>query len=209
MKGSLLAIAMFALGIMAAHLGFVTDWVISNSHSLASWTLYVLIAMVGFEFGHDNLIENLRKIDMPMFIVPVVSVIATLIVTVAVGAIIGRWSATDYMAVGSGMGYYSLSSLLILDMRAETLGVTVATQLAMLAFLTNMSRELTALFGAPLFARWFGRQAPVAAAGVTSLDVTLPVILRVSGQDMMLVAVINGIILELAVPLMVTLFCSL
>ena len=209
MKGSLLAIAMFALGIGAAHFGIVPEWMVSNSHSLASWTLYVLIALVGFEFGHDSLMENVRKIDVPMFLLPVVSVAATLIATARVGALIGRWSMADYMAVGSGMGYYSLSSLLILDMRADTLGVTAATQLAMLTFLTNMSRELTALFGAPLFARRFGRYAPVAAAGVTSIDVTLPVILRVSGQDMMLVAVINGIILELTVPLMVTLSCSL
>lgn len=209
MKGSLLAIAMFALGIVVAHFGMVPEWMVTNSHSLASWTLYVLIALVGFEFGHDSLMENVRKIDMPMFLVPVVSLIATLIVTAGLGALIGRWYMVDYMAVGSGMGYYSLSSLLILDMRAETLGMTAATQLAMLAFLTNMSRELTALFGAPLFGRWFGRYAPVAAAGVTSIDVTLPVILRVSGPGMMLVAVINGIILELAVPLMVTFFCSI
>lgn len=107
------------------------------------------------------------------------------------------------------MGYYSLSSLLILDLRGPSLGTGVATQLAMLAFLTNMSRELVALTGAPMFRKYFGRLGPVAAAGVTSVDVTLPVIVKVCGSQTMVVAVVHGIVLEFTVPLLVTFFCSL
>lgn len=144
-----------------------------------------------------------------MLFLPLFSVVGTLAATLAIGAVVGKWTFTEYMAVGSGMGYYSLSSLLILSMKSGVLGTALATQLAMLAFLTNMSRELTAIVGAPFFRRCFGRYAPVAAGGVTSIDVTLPVIISVSGQQTMVVSVVHGIILELTVPLLVTFFCSI
>ena len=209
MKGSVIAILMFTLGILTAHFHIFPEWITGNSHELALFTLYVLIGLIGFEFGHDSMIENIRKVDPPMFLLPLFTIGGTLVVTAGIGLILGQWSTADYLAVGSGMGYYSLSSLLILDMRTSALGVAAATQLAMLAFLTNMSRELVALLGAPLFRKWFGRLAPIAAGGVTSIDVTLPIIVKVSGQQAMVVAVVHGILLELSVPLMVTFFCSI
>ena len=209
MKGSLIAILMFAAGIAAAHFHIIPDDITVRAHDLALYTLYALLAFVGFEFGHNNMMGTLRGIDAPLFFLPFFSIAGTLVATVALGMLFGQWSVKDYLAVGSGMGYYSLSSLLILDMRSPELGAGLATQLAMLAFLTNMSRELVALTCAPMFRKYFGRLGPVAAAGVTSVDVTLPVIVKVCGQQTMVVAVVNGIVLELTVPLLVTFFCSL
>lgn len=109
---------------------------------------------------------------------------------------------------GSGLGYYSLSSLLIIDIKSQDVGSQMATKLGMLALMVNIIREMTALICGPWFAKVFGKFAPTAAAGVTSMDVTLPMIVRCTGQEMFPVAIMHGVVLELCVPLLVTLFAA-
>lgn len=62
---------------------------------------------------------------------------------------------------------------------------------------------MLALFGAPLYASFFGKFAPVSVAGINSMDVCLPVISRYSGKNIVPVAIIHGIILEISVPLLI------
>ena len=119
----------------------------------------------------------------------------------------GISSLTDCLAVGSGFGYYSLSSVLIADLKSATLGVQGAAELATVALLANVVREMIALFGMPLFARWGGPLAPISVAGVTSMDVCLPSIARYSGSDLVPLAILHGIVLEVCVPILVGAFC--
>ena len=70
-----------------------------------------------------------------------------------------------------------------------------------------MIREMLAIMGAPLYSR-LGKLAPVSVAGITSMDICLPAISRYVGKDMIPVAIIHGLILELSVPLLVTSLCS-
>ena len=121
----------------------------------------------------------------------------------------GTYSHMDCLALGSGMGYYSLSSVMIIDIKSSVIGVQGATQLGMLALLVNITREMTALVCGPWLARVFGRYAPTAAAGVTSMDVTLPMIVRCTGQEMFPIALMHGMVLEISVPLLVALFAGL
>ena len=48
-----------------------------------------------------------------------------------------------------------------------------------------------------------------AAAGVTSMDSALPAISRSAGADIVPVALVHGMVLEVATPVLVTFFCSL
>jgi uncharacterized membrane protein YbjE (DUF340 family) len=68
-----------------------------------------------------------------------------------------RWSVFDCLAVGSGLGYYSLSSILIMELKTPDLGAQLATELATIALLTNVIRELVALVGAPFICKYFGK----------------------------------------------------
>lgn len=118
------------------------------------------------------------------------------------------WNVYDCMAVGSGFAYYSLSSLLIVQLKEASAGIEIASQLGAIALLANIIREMLALFGAPLYASFFGKFAPVSVAGINSMDVCLPVISRYSGKNIVPVAIIHGIILEISVPLLISLFCK-
>ena len=59
------------------------------------------------------------------------------------------------------------------------------------------------------FKEVFGKLAPISAAGVNSMDVVLPVITRCSGREMIPIAILHGILIDVSVPLFVSLFCSL
>ena len=101
----------------------------------------------------------------------------------------------------SGFGYYSLSGIFITEYRGPELGTV--------ALLANISRELLTLLCAPLLVRWFGRLAPISAGGATTMDTTLPVITRVSGNAYVVVSVFHGFVVDFSVPFLVTFFCSL
>ena len=113
------------------------------------------------------------------------------------------------MAVGSGFAYYSLSSVLITQFKEASIGIQLATELGTIALLANIFREMMALLGAPLLVRYFGRLAPISAAGVNSMDVILPVITRYSGKEMVPIAIFHGLLIDMSVPFFVSLFCRL
>lgn len=208
MKGSLIVLAVFAAGII---LGISLPDIQSRiPDELSEWLLYALVVQIGVSLGHgSNFSKIIKAVSVRSMILPVATVVGTLIFTVLAGLCLGGHSLPDYLALGSGMGYYSLSSVLIIDIKSDFIGAEAATQLGMLALLVNIIREMTALVGGPWFARMFGRYAPTAAAGVTSMDVALPMIVRCGGQEMFPIALMHGVVLEISVPLLVTLFAEI
>lgn len=208
MKGSLIVLALFIAGILV---GIWSKEAASYIPAeLTEWLLYALVIQIGLSLGAGG---NLRKIASSLtfkgLLLPFSTIAGTLIFTAVVGICLGGRSLSDYMALGSGMGYYSLSSVLIIDIKSDMIGLQAATELGMLAVLVNIIREMTALVCGPWLARVFGRFAPIAAAGVTSMDVTLPMIVKCTGQEMFPIALMHGMVLEVSVPLLVTLFASL
>jgi uncharacterized membrane protein YbjE (DUF340 family) len=103
----------------------------------------------------------------------------------------------EALAIGSGFGYYSLSSIMISRLSGETLGVV--------ALLANIMREMTTLLLTPLLAR-YGKLAPIAAGGATAMDTTLPIITRFSGSEYGVVGVFSGLVLSIIVPFLVAFF---
>ena len=142
-----------------------------------------------------------------MLLLPLFTIVGTLLFSVLGVFLLRGLSLRDCLAVGSGFGYYSLSSVLIADLKSASLGVQGAAELATVALLTNVIREMIALFGMPLFSRVGGRMAPISVAGVTSMDICLPSIARYSGADLVPLALLHGIVLEVSVPILVGAFC--
>lgn len=208
MKGSLIVLAVFAIGIFIGMAGLIPESFIPAE--LSEWLLYALVIQIGLTLGYGgNFRKIMSNISFRTMLLPFGTVAGTLLFTVLAGLLIGGWSPMDYLALGSGLGYYSLSSVLIIDIKSEAIGLQAATQLGMLALLVNIMREMTALVCGPWFAKVFGRYAPVSAAGVTSMDVTMPMIVRCTGQEMMPIALMHGVVLEVCVPLLVSLFAGL
>ena len=82
-------------------------------------------------------------------------------------------------------------------------------QVATMAFLSNVFRELLAFAAIPLAARYLGNYAAIAPGGATAMDTTLPVILKSTDEATGAVAVITGVLCSALAPLLVTLIYGL
>ena len=82
-------------------------------------------------------------------------------------------------------------------------------ELGTIALLANIMREILTLLLAPLLARRFGKLAPITLGGATTMDTTLPIITRASGQTYVVVSIFHGFCVDFSVPFLVTFFCSL
>lgn len=207
MKGNLKVLVMFLAGCLAGL------FLVSPDADLHGWSLavlYVLMFQVGMGMGsHPTLRHQLHQWNWGMVLTPLATIVGTLTFSAAASLVLSQWSVFDCMAVGSGFAYYSLSSILITQFKEPTLGMQLATELGTIALLSNIIREMMALMGAPLFRKYFGRLAPISAAGVNSMDVLLPVITRCSGSEVMPIAIFHGILIDFSVPFFVSLFCRL
>ncbi|WP_455627964.1 lysine exporter LysO family protein [Parabacteroides chinchillae] len=208
MKGSLIVVAFFALGCLIGWGKLLPDSLISGN--LTMYVLYLLMFQVGISIGCDKKLKDiLCSIRPKLLLVPLATIIGTLIFSALVSLLLTQWSVFDCLAIGSGFAYYSLSSILIMQLKEPTLGVQLATELGTIALMANIIREIFALLGAPLFVKYFGRLAPICAGGATTMDTTLPIITRYSGKDLVFVSIFHGILVDFTVPFFVSFFCSL
>ncbi len=200
MRFSLILLVFFVLGSVVGYFGLISIPSVYTS-SFEDYLLYVLLFLVGISVGSDTkAIQGLFKVNLVIILIPIM---------VAIGSIGGAGFGSlfvripdlrECMAVGAGFGYYSLSSVIIGKLRGEAIGG--------IALMSNIFREVTTLLLAPVMCRYIARLAPIASGGATSMDTTLGVIYRYSGKDYAVIAVINGAILSILVPILVPLILS-
>ncbi len=211
MKGTLIVVLVFAIGCLAGYSGLINLESFGEIGSnLTMYVLYLLIFLVGISMGcNPELKKIIKSVSPKIFLLPLVTILGTLCFSALVSLLISGWGVFDCLAVGSGMGYYSLSSVLISQYKEASLGVQLAAELGTIALLTNIFREMFTLICAPLLVRWFSPFAPIASAGVTAVDVCLPVISRTAGDRVLPAAVVSGVVTDFSVPVLVSFFCSL
>lgn len=208
MGSSLMIVGAFVVGALVAALGLLPQELIPAD--LEMWLLYALMFQVGISVGTDSrLKETLRSLSPRLLLVPLATILGTMIMAFAVSFFISRWNVGEVMAVGCGFGYYSLSSILVSSLKEASIGVQAAAELGTVALIANVFREMMTLVFAPLMVRWFSPLAPICAGGATTMDVTLPVITRYSGQAWVFVSIVHGVVVDFSVPILVPLFCSL
>ena len=201
MKGSLIIIGFFVLGTLCGVFHLIPVDVVMDSE-ISFYALCALMFSVGLSVGNDpQTLKNFRSLNPRLVFLPVMTILGTLAGAASVSLILTHRSVTDCLAVGSGFGYYSLSSIFITEYKGAELGT--------IALLANISREILTLLAAPLLVRWFGNLAPISAGGATTMDTTLPIITRTAGQQFVVVSIFHGFVVDFSVPFLVTLFCSI
>jgi uncharacterized membrane protein YbjE (DUF340 family) len=194
MKGSAIVLSVFVVGMLLAYFGVLPA--IMAQYDLSTIALYFLMFMVGVSIGADeHVVAILKSVSFKIVLVPIGVVVGTIIGAFLVSFIVRGIDTKNVLAIGSGFGYYSLSSIFI--------GKISGNQMGVVALLANMIRELSTLMLAPLYVRLFGKLSPVAAAGATAMDTCLPVIMRYSGKEVAIIALFSGIALTVVVPFLV------
>lgn len=200
MKGSLVILAFFVIGLFCGYFHLLPTEVADSSVSFVA--LCALIFCVGVSIGCDaEVLHTLRHTTPRLLFLPLCTLAGTLAGCFAVSLLLPQVGITDSLAIGSGVGYYSLSSIFITKYWGAALGTV--------ALLANIVRELLTLLASPLLVRWFGPLAPISVGGATSMDTTLPIITRYSGKDFATLSVFHGFCMDFSVPFLVTFFCEL
>ena len=188
MKGSLIIIGFFVLGTFCGVSHLIPIDIVMDSR-ISFYALCALMFSVGLSVGNDpQTLKNFRSLNPRLVFLPIMTILGTLAGSAVVSLILTHRSLTDCLAVGSGFGYYSLSSIFITEYKGAELGT--------IALLANISREILTLLAAPLLVRWFG-------------NTTLPIITRTAGQQFVVVSIFHGFVVDFSVPFLVTLFCSI
>ena len=206
MKGSLIIIAFFALGIAVGlnssfftlHLSHSSFFILHSSFII----IYALMFCVGISIGSDTkTLKSFRSVNPRLMMLPIMTIVGSLAGTAAASALLPHRHLFDCLAIGSGFGYYSLSSIFITEYKGAELGT--------IALLANIMREIFTLLCAPLLVKFFGKLSPISMGGATTMDTTLPIITKTSGQDYVILSIFHGFCVDFSVPFLVTFFCTI
>ena len=200
MKSSLVLLVFLIFGICTGLLGLAPDPLINNNLEL--YVIYVLLILVGISIGCDTqAIDNIKRLNIQALLVPGFVAIGSLIGAGLMSYLFTGITLQEGLAVGAGFGWYSLASILINRIHGYELGA--------IALISNIFREVLTITLAPVLARFFGKLAPIACGGATTMDTTLPLIYRVVGAKYAIIALINGIVLSILVPILIPILLSL
>lgn len=200
MKGSLTIVAFFILGVILGRAGWID--ITGLGFDISFIALALLMFCVGMSVGNDmTTLRSLRNLSPRLLLLPLITITGTLTGCFFLSWFLPGRSVAEVMAVGSGFGYYSLSSIFITEYKGPELGTV--------ALLANIAREIITLIGAPLLAWISGPLAPVAAGGATTMDTTLPIISKVSGSRFVILSIYHGFAVDFSVPFLVTFLCNI
>ena len=136
MKESLLIVAFFAAGILCGRFDLAPDFASSDFTSMA--LLCLLMVCVGISIGSNGrLREILRSLSPRVLLFPLATGLGTYAASAACCLFLG-YSVWQCLAVGAGLGYYSLSSVLISQAGFIDIGT--------IALISNLIREAYAFF---------------------------------------------------------------
>lgn len=165
------------------------------------YALALLLWGIGLDLGFNpHIIKSVGRLGWRIILLPVLIALGSILGAIVVGVFLGI-AGNEAAAVGAGFGWYSLSGVLLTGLHSVELGT--------LAFLSNVFREILAILTLPLVAKYLGSLAAIAPGGATSMDVTLPLIKKVAGEEVVLPAFFSGAILSAMVPLLVPLLLLL
>ena len=155
-----------------------------------------MMFFVGMSIGADlkSLVRPIRQYKSRIILIPLSTITGTLLACLLLSFFMQSIPLRETVAIGSGFGYYSLSAIFLTQLAGSDIG--------MMALISNMTREIFAL---PLLAHYCGKLAPIAAAGATSIDTTLPIISQACGKDYVVISVFHGIIVDISVPVIISL----
>ena len=170
----------------------VVEWLAQNT----DYILYALMLLVGISVGmHEGIVDNMRQYHIKILLIPC-GIIAGSLAGGVLCSLLLRTPMGESTAIASGLGWYSLTGVAI--------GNLSGAQYGSIAFLSNLMREIFSFFSIPFLARHLNVYSCIAAAGATSEDTTLPMMIRYIDGDTVVLSVLNGVICSACVPVLLS-----
>lgn len=196
-------VATLVLGVVAGYLnsnwGSISAGVWVSSY-VFSGSLLLLLFVMGFAFGMDReAITKIRRTGFRILVVPF-AVACGSVVGGFVGGLVLGVDVIASAAVSAGFGWYTLAGPLV--------GQLYGAEWGMLGFTANFLRELLTMITISVMVR-VDKYAPIAFGGATTMDTTLPVIVRYCGSDALITAFSSGFTLSIIAPFTIITIASL
>ena len=190
---SLVILIVLVLGVGAGYL--MPADVSGFLDSASTYMLLLLLFSVGIDTGLNKAVfTRIRELGL---LIPFGVALGSLCGGV-VTAFLLSLPAKEGLAISAGLGWYSLSGVLITE-AGNPVGGTIA-------FLANVFREMLTFVIVPFVASHLNYYSAIAPAGATSMDTTLGIISKNTNGTIAVLAFVNGIVCTLLVPLLVPLF---
>lgn len=164
----------------------------------STYVLVVLIFCVGIQLRNNGISIRAVFFNRRGMITGVIFVFTSLLGGI-IGAQVLNVPIVQGLAVSSGLGWYSLSSVTLNNAWGPIWGS--------IAFFNDLSRELISLFIVPLFMQHY-RSTAIGYTGATAIDCTLPIIQKAGGVEVLPLAFSFGFITNIAPPILLVFFTS-
>lgn len=164
--------------------------------------LDVMIFIAGIEIGSNRgILKRICNVHSALLAlaIPLAVACGSICGALLLGHIAGL-SAYDSLLVGGGLGWYSFSSVVISAM--------YSTEIGTVAFLANMMREISGFFLIPFLVR-VHKFLALAPSGAATMDSGLPVVIKYTNLHVGMYSFINGLVLTLIVPVLISWLLSL
>jgi uncharacterized membrane protein YbjE (DUF340 family) len=201
MSMALIILSALVIGTIAGVLGIMPAPVEAGLDTLIMVMLCLLLFVIGLDMSQNrSVIGQIRRIGWKMILLPVFIAAGSILGALAAGLLAGM-DPRYAMAIGAGFGWYSLSGVMLTGL--------VGAQIGTMALLSNVFREMLSIVIMPLVVKYFGKIAAIAPGGATTMDTTLPVVVRYAGSDMSVISFVSGFTLSMLVFVLVPFFAGL
>ena len=193
---SLVILVVLVLGIGAGYL--MPADLSAFIDSASSYMLLLLLFSVGIDTGLNKAVfTRIKELGFKILLIPFGIVVGSLCGRVLTSFLVSL-SAKESLAISAGLGWYSLSGVLITE-AGNPVGGTIA-------FLANVFREMLTFIIVPFVASHLNYYCAIAPAGATSMDTTLGIISKNTNGTIAVLSFVNGVICTFIVPILVPLF---
>lgn len=187
LKSTLVPIAWVLLGMVLGYIGVPTPPDIWHIAWLCALLLLVGVGLYSAKLPFWRTLFDKKGMKIALIFMPCV---------LLCGALVACIFAMPWQVGASlvaGFGWYSLSGVML----QKSLGA----DLALVALMVDLTREMVAFLGISVFMR-YSPSAAVALGGATSLDFTLPIIVASGGKQVLPTALSFGLIINISAPIL-------
>lgn len=168
--------------------------------TIMDFGLCALLFFVGIDLGKNKeVFIQIKELGAGIIALPFIVAVGSIFGAVLVGTFLG-YAPNESAAIGSGFAWYTLAPIIIAPYSAEISAV---------AFLANVTREVCAILIIPMVASRIGYMEAVSTTGAAGMDTLLPVVSKATDPKTAIICFVNGVVLTMLVPVLVSFFIQL
>lgn len=187
------------VALMLGYLLFKISTLFQLNLSISTWyLLLIFMILIGLDLAYSPLDRS--WLNFKILLVPISAIFGSIAAVIIYAQFSHHLSIKDLLLLSQGYGFYSMSGVVISELRGAELGT--------IALINDLFREIFAILLMYCLG-WRYPRAAISAAGATAMDVTLPMVKESCGNDFIPHAMVSGFVLSVLAPIMVSVLAAI